>query len=247
MGNPEPSHTSADRAKPPDPKDSFSEFRCPLLVLALTTGIAGFLDAFAFLRYGVFVANQSGNVILFGIGAVGQHPAWPAAAASLVGFAAGAALSTWVRLMASRWSSSARGIAAAVLTMAFWAVLNVLLEYGRHGTVGKIVLAAVGGLAMGSLATLFVRTAGIASTITYQSGTVAKTGERIAAWLAGPSADRRRARRALLLGLMMLASYALGGGIGALAQQRPLLAPTWATLALAIVTLSLARPARSRP
>ncbi|MGC4807668.1 YoaK family protein [Micromonospora sp. DT233] len=247
MGDAEPSHSSAGRAVRPDPKDSFTEFRRPVLVLVLCTGIAGVLDSFAFLRYGVFVANQSGNLILVGIGAVGRYPDWPAAVVSVLGFAAGTATATWLRAGPGRWSPQLRGIAAAVLTTAGWAVLNALLTYGRHGGAARVVLAGVGGVAMGCLTTLFVRTAGVASTITYQSGTVAKTGERIATWLAGPSADRGRSRRALLLGLAGLVAYAVGGGIGALAQQRPLWVPAGAALALAVVTLTLARPPGRRP
>ncbi|MEU9508635.1 YoaK family protein [Micromonospora sp. NPDC048170] len=225
----------ADRTGPPDPEDSYREFRHPLVVLAMTTCVAGFLDAFAYLRYGVFVANQSGNVVFLGIGSGGQHPDWPSAAASLVAFAAGTGVVTRLRAARSRWTPPVRGLAAVVVAMALWAALNVLFEYGRTGPPPRLALAAAGGFAMGCLATLFVRTAGIATSITYQSGTVAKTGERIARWLAGPGTDRARARQASLLGLLTLAGYAVGGGIGTLAQQRPLWVPAWATLALLAV------------
>ncbi|MFG1889270.1 YoaK family protein [Micromonospora sp. NPDC049051] len=223
----------------PDPDDSYREFRRPLLVLALTTAIAGFVDAFAFLRYGAFVANQSGNAIFLGLSMAGRHPTWPESAASLVAFAVGTGVVSQVRAARSRSSPSARGLAAAVLAMSLWAVLNVLLRYGHQGGLPRVTLAAAGGLALGALATLFARTAGITTAITYQSGTVAKTGERVGRWLVGPGRGRSRARQGALLGLLGLTCYAAGGGVGTVAQERPLWVPAWAALALSTVALLL--------
>ncbi|MBQ1039247.1 YoaK family protein [Micromonospora sp. C81] len=235
MGDPAPAQASAIS----DPQDVYGEFRRPLLVLALTTGIAGFVDAFAFLRYGAFVANQSGNAVLLGIGLAGRHAAWPESAASLIAFAAGTGVVSQVRAARSPWSPSLRGLACAVLTLALWAVLNVLLHHGRQGGPPRIALAAAGGFAMGALATLFVRTAGITTHITYQSGTVAKIGERVGRWLAGPDNGRKRARQGTFLGLLALLCYATGGGIGTLAQQQPLWVPAWGTLALSALSFLL--------
>ncbi|MFF4880005.1 YoaK family protein [Micromonospora sp. NPDC000668] len=227
-----------------DPQDVYREFRHPILVLAVTTGIAGFVDAFAFLRYGAFVANQSGNAVLLGIGLAGRHAAWPESAASLIAFAAGTGVVSQVRAARSRWSPSFRGLACAVVTMALWAALNALLHHGRQGGLPRIALAAAGGFAMGALATLFVRTAGIATAITYQSGTVAKIGERIERWLAGPGTGRRRARQGTLFGLLALTCYAAGGGLGTVAQGQPLWVPAWGALALSALSL-LVRSGRS--
>ncbi|MEU8165497.1 YoaK family protein [Micromonospora sp. NPDC049004] len=228
-----------------DPQDASREFRYPLLVLALTTGIAGFVDAFAFLRYGAFVANQSGNAVLLGIGLAGRHAAWPESAASLIAFAAGTGVVSQVRAAPSRWSPSYRGLGCAVVALALWAVLNVLLHYGRHGGWPRIALAAAGGLAMGALATLFVRTAGITTAITYQSGTVDKIGERIGRWLAGPDTGRRRARHGTFLGLLALTCYAAGGGLGTMAQEQPLWVPAWGALGLSALAF-LVRSGRAR-
>ncbi|MET8552025.1 YoaK family protein [Micromonospora zamorensis] len=228
-----------------DPEDVYGEFRRPLLVLALTTGIAGFVDAFAFLRYGAFVANQSGNAVLLGIGLAGRHAAWPESGASLIAFAAGTGMASQVRAARSRWSPSLRGLVWAVAALALWAVLNVLLHHGRQGGLPRIALAAAGGFAMGALATLFVRTAGITTHITYQSGTVAKIGERVGRWLTGPDKGRKRARQGTFLGLLALICYATGGGIGTVAQQQPLWVPAWGTLALSTLSF-LVRSRRSR-
>ncbi|WP_328382983.1 DUF1275 domain-containing protein [Micromonospora zamorensis] len=241
MGDPAPARPSAIS----DPQDVYGEFRRPLLVLALTTGIAGFVDAFAFLRYGAFVANQSGNAVLLGIGLAGRHAAWPESAASLIAFAAGTGVVSQVRAARSPWSPSLRGLACAVLTLALWAVLNVLLHHGRQGGPPRIALAAAGGFAMGALATLFVRTAGITTHITYQSGTVAKIGERVGRWLAGPDTRRKQARQGTFLGLLALLCYATGGGIGTVAQQQPRWVPAWGALALSALSF-LVRSRRSK-
>lgn len=241
MGDPAPARPSTIS----DPQDVYGEFRRPLLVLALTTGIAGFVDAFAFLRYGAFVANQSGNAVLLGIGLAGRHAAWPESAASLIAFAAGTGVVSQVRAAPSRWSPSYRGLACAVVTLALWAVLNVLLQHGRQGGPPRIALAAAGGFAMGALATLFARTAGISTAITYQSGTVAKIGERVGRWLAGPDTRRKRARQGTFLGLLALICYATGGGLGTVAQQQPLWVPAWGALALSALSF-LVRSRRSK-
>ena len=219
----------------PDLGDAYSEFRRPILVLGMTTVVAGYLDAYAFLRYGAFVGNQSSNVLFLGVGPAGGHPAWPTAAASMLSFVVGTGLTTRLRAVDSRWSPVSRGLAVAVAAVALWTALNVVFQYGRDSPQLRALLAAVGGFAMGALATLFVRTAGIATTITYQSGTVAKTGERIVGWLLGPPTGRTKARKGFLLGLLTLAGYAVGGALGTVAQHRPLWVPAWATVALLAV------------
>ncbi|SCL73092.1 Uncharacterized membrane protein YoaK, UPF0700 family [Micromonospora peucetia] len=242
MGDSQPSTNGGTS----DPEDSYREFRHPLLVLALTTGIAGFVDAFAFLRYGAFVANQSGNAVFLGIGLAGRHATWLESAASLVAFAVGTGVVSQLRAAHSRWSPSVRALACALVALSLWAVLNALLQYGRQGGLPRIALAAAGGLAMGALATLFARTAGITTAITYQSGTVAKTGERVGRWLAGPGTARRRARQGIFLGLLALTCYAVGGGIGTVTQQgQPRWVPAWGALALSTAALLL-RQTRSR-
>ena len=228
-----------------DLADSYREFRHPLVALVLTVATAGALDAFAFLRYGAFVANQSGNAVFLGIGPAGSHPEWPSAAASLVAFAAGAGGLTWLRGTPRRWSAPVVGVVAVELAMVLWAALNALLGYGRHGPVSRAALAGAGALAMGGLTTLFSRTAGIATTITYQSGTTAKTGERAVRWVVGEGAARAHARTGTLLGLLAIASYAAGGAVGTVAQRQPYWVPLGGTLALTALLLIARRDGAS--
>jgi uncharacterized membrane protein YoaK (UPF0700 family) len=68
--------------------------RRPVAVLLLLTAVAGGLDAITFLEVdGVFVANQTGNLIFLAMGVAGTHTANTGAAAmSLLGFVGGVAL-----------------------------------------------------------------------------------------------------------------------------------------------------------
>ncbi|MFF0100584.1 YoaK family protein [Micromonospora sp. NPDC005257] len=224
--------------------DSYREFRHPLAALVLAVVTAGALDAFAFLRYGAFVANQSGNAIFLGMGPAGAHPAWPVSAASIVAFSTTAGLVNLLRDRARQTTAPLVDIAVTEVAMVVWTVLNLALAYGRHGMPSRVLLAAAGAVAMGSLTTVATRTAGIATPITYQSGTMTKTGERAAHWLFGPTAGRSRARRGTLLGLLALISYSVGGAIGTLAQHRPHWVPLWGLIALAVLVLLLRRHPR---
>ncbi|MFJ8832250.1 YoaK family protein [Micromonospora aurantiaca] len=230
-----------------DSADSYREFRHPLAALVLAVVTAGALDAFAFLRYGAFVANQSGNAIFLGMGPAGGQPTWPVSAASIVAFATAAGLVNLLRRRTRPTAAPLVDIAVTEAAMVVWTLLNLALAYGRHGTASRVLLAAAGAVAMGSLTTVATRTAGIATPITYQSGTTTKIGERAARWLFGPAADRGRARRGTLLGLLALVSYSVGGAVGTLAQHQPRWVPLWGTLALAVLILLLRRHRRPGP
>jgi uncharacterized membrane protein YoaK (UPF0700 family) len=224
-----------------DQQDARAEFRIPLLALVVTTGVAGFLDAFSLLRYGAFVANQSGNVVHIGMGLAGWHPHWPTAAASLVGLAVGTGTMSRLRRGHGRWAPAARTLAGTIAALAIWAVLNSVLHTGMHSEVARLALTALGGYAMGNLTTLFSSMRGLAATITYQSGTVAKLGERAARSLAGPGGGRSRARWGVFIGLLGLLGYGGGGAIGAVAQVFPVWMPVWALLALLLLMTTLNR------
>lgn len=210
--------------------DSHQVFRHPLWALVLAVGVAGAMDSFAFLQYGAFVANQSGNVVLVGIGLAGKHPTWPGVAASLAAFAVGAGVTSRWRGATRRRSATLVTIVVTELTMLLWAGLNLLLAYGQRAPVARVALAGTGAFAMGCLTTLFNRTAGVTTTIVYQSGTVEKTGEHAVGWIMDRGDQRSRARIGALLGLLALGSYAAGGAIGTLAQQQPRWVPLWGAL-----------------
>ncbi|WP_327010483.1 DUF1275 domain-containing protein [Dactylosporangium sp. NBC_01737] len=234
-------HTGGSAAGDSPAAGERAAFRAPFLALALAAGVAGILDAFALTRYGVFVANQSGNVVHVGMGLVGHDPSWPASVASMAGFATGAGVAFRLR---GRGGPDHRSPAAVELCMTIgalllWAGIDVALDRGPVAGVRWVVLVVIGGFSMGCMSALMVRSAGTAVNATYQSGTVAKTGERIAAWITGTGPARTGARHASLLGSIGIAGYATGGGVGALTQRHPVWTFAVAVSILCMLLLSL--------
>ncbi|MEV0130397.1 YoaK family protein [Dactylosporangium sp. NPDC050688] len=221
-------------------EDSRAEFRLPLLALAVATGVAGLMDALAVTRYGVFVANQSGNLVHVGMGLAGRDPLWLASACSIGAFGLGAGVAFGVRRICDpghRPDPAVAGFCLALVALLLWAVVDAAFDRGAPGLDRRAVLAATGAFFMGCLGGLFARTAGIATTITYQSGTVMKTGTRVVAWIAGSGEARRKASQGVLLGLLGIGGYVSGSFVGALAGGRPML--TFALAAAVLVALML--------
>ena len=240
---------SAASARPSitsDPQDVYREFRQPLLVLALTTGIAGFVDAFAFLRYGAFVANQSGNAVLLGIGLAGRHGAWPESAASLIAFATGTGVV----------SHGTRGTEPVVAVPP-----RARLRRGHAGALGGAQRPAPPRPAGRAVADRAGRRRWLRH---------GRAGDPVRSCgrdhhrhhlPVGHGGEDRRTRRALarpgrtpagsgpgrgtFLGLLALICYATGGGIGTVAQEQPQWVPAWGALALSTLSF-LVRSRRSR-
>jgi uncharacterized membrane protein YoaK (UPF0700 family) len=216
------------------------EFRFPLLALAVATGVAGLMDALATVRYGVFVANQSGNLVHVGMGLGGRDPLWLASACSIGAFGFGAGIAFAVRRACGpgrRPDPAVAGFCLALAALLLWAVLDAALDRGAPGLDRRAVLAAAGAFFMGCLGGLFARTAGIATTITYQSGTVMSTGTRVVAWITGSSAARREASQGVMLGLLGIGGYVSGSFFGALAGSRSM--PIFGLAAAVLVALML--------
>jgi len=225
-------------------QDAESEFRYPVLALALATGIAGFVDAFSLLRFGVFTANQSGNLIHLGMGLAGHFPVWPAALASIVGFGLGGALAHLLRhrVESSRRAPPGPQLVVVIGAILLWAGLYEALAVRHLGLAQRVPLAAVGAVGMGMLAVLFVRTAGVKTTTTYQSGTVLNAGENFVSWLR--RSDRRGpSSRRWLLGFLGIGCYAAGGGGGALVTPWPVWVFAGAVAGL-VTLLTIVRPPR---
>ncbi|MGW0434367.1 DUF1275 family protein [Micromonospora sp. NPDC003197] len=240
-GGPAPGGSDASRWQ-----DAESEFRQPVLALALATGVAGYVDAFSLLRYGVFVANQSGSLIHLGMGLAGHFPGWPAALASIVGFGLGGGLAHLLRRRVESHRRAPPGpqLVVVIGVVLLWAGLEQALavRHGQFGLAQRVPLAAVGAIGMGMHAVLFVRTAGVKTTTTYQSGTVLNTGENFVNWLR--HSDRRRSsNRRWLLGFVGTGCYAAGGGFGALVTPWPVWVFVGAVAGL-VVLLGIVRPPR---
>ncbi|MFX0592412.1 YoaK family protein [Melissospora conviva] len=194
-------------------QDALTEFRFPVAVLALASVVGGLVDAYALIRYRVFVANQSGNVVHVGMGLGGEFADWPVAAASIGGVLIGAALGTVLRWGArpGRISPPARQLTAALLAVATWALTDALLDAGAHDAGDRALLAVLGAAVTGLLAVVFFRVAGVTVVTTYQSTTVVDLAKGLVGWL-----HRRAGRWAWpwVSAVIGLASYAAGGWLG---------------------------------
>jgi uncharacterized membrane protein YoaK (UPF0700 family) len=198
--------------------DARCDFRLPTLALFLSAFAAGVVDALSLLRYGVFVANQSGNVVHLGMGLAGYRPAWQVNLASILAFGLGGVVGTLNRRSAAPGllSPPARALLLVIAVNVAWAGLSRWLD--GHGPIGierAAALAAVGAFGMGILAVVFVQTFGVSTTTTYQTGTVLRTAQSIIDWMFSRRSDRRRTRLGSLLGLVALIGYAGGGAAGA--------------------------------
>lgn len=216
-----------------DWQDTRTEFRFPLLALGLTTGVSGLVDAFTLLRYGVFTANQAGNVVHIGMGLGGAFPGWPAALASVAGFGAGAVLGGRLR-KAARLPPPAAELIGVIAAATLWSVADLVLDSGTDYTGYRALLTAVSALVLGILARLFLRTAGVRTTTTYQTGTVLSVADGLARWIRGGGRPGR-ATRTWLLGLLGIGCYAAGGALGAVVRGWP--AAVFALTVAALATL----------
>lgn len=226
----------------PSAGDSRAEYRFPLLALVAAAGVAGLMDAQALTRYGVFVANQSGNLVHVGMGLAGRDPLWLVSACSIGGFGLGAGIAFAVHRTCGRGRRLDAAVAGSCLTLAvllLWAVADAALEHGPPERGRRAVLAVAGAGFMGCLAGQFARTGGIATTITYQSGTVMETGTRVVAWITGSGEARRKASQGVLLGLLGVSGYVGGSFVGALLAGRAMPAFGLAAAVLSGLMLTL--------
>ena len=218
-----------------DQQDTAVEFRYPLVALALTTAVAGLIDAVTLLRYGVFTANQSGNIVHVGMGLSGHFSPWPVALASIVGFGVGGAVGGPLRRAATA-SPPVTELLGVIVVFTLWATADFLLDSGSRDRTHQVLLAALAAVGLGILAVLFVRTAGVKTTPTYQTSTVLNAAQSLSAWIARRGHNPSAARR-WTLGLVGIACYAAGGAIGAIAQR----SVAWVfVLAIAVLATLLA-------
>ncbi|MET8233368.1 DUF1275 family protein [Micromonospora sp. NPDC005298] len=223
-------------------------FRAPLFALTMGVGLAGVVDAFSFLRYKVFVGIQTGNVVFVGMGLAGHLPAWPSAVASLVAFGLGGLLGAGLRRLPPVGPITPPTVELVVMLalLVVWGLVDRGLDSGRDSLTERTLLTALCALPIGILGGLVVRTFGVQTATSYQTGTVLRTTQGLFDWLFGRG-DTSGVRRLALIGLLCLVSYAVGGFVGAATQSRPIwtFVILWA-LALVMIALTLGRrPTRS--
>lgn len=226
----------ADASEPP---------RTPLAAAALVVAIvlaavAGFVDAVGFNRlFGVFPANQSGNVAFLGMAIGGDSPAagWRCAV-SIAGFAIGAAAGF---ALGHRLAPRRKGPTLIVIELVLLLVVTVVAgSVGADDPAGGfkgVVLITLGSLAMGIQTEAIRRVAGVGIATTYQSGAVARIGEATTALLRQPTAGARLAAPLPILAAVLV-TYCGGAVLGATEPgrwSRPLALPC-AVLAVLVAT-----------
>ncbi len=196
-----------------------------LVMAALLTGVAGFVDAHIFVHVtDVFVANQSGNVVLFGI-FLGERK-WPQVAAHLLAitmFATGVAIGTIIHDRRRAAGQPLRPDLILAAEAVMLAVLIGLRAVDSHARVLEVdaldyPVIFLGALAMGLQTVVIGKVGTVAVATTYESGAVARFGEEAAlATRAGATEHRHRHAAVVRVMAVVVGSYALGATLAAAA------------------------------
>ena len=127
--------------------------------------VAGFVDAVGFNRlFGVFPANQSGNVAFLGMAIGGDGPAagWRCAL-SIAGFAVGTAAGF---MLGRRLGPRRKGPTLIVIELVLLVIVTIIAGkvdgHGLSGGFTGVVLVALGSFAMGIQTEAIRRVAGVA-------------------------------------------------------------------------------------
>lgn len=201
--------------------------------------VAGFVDAVGFNRlFGVFPANQSGNVAFLGMAIGGDSPAagWRCAV-SIAGFAIGTAFGF---ALGHRLTPRRKGPTLIVIELMLLVIVTFVAgsveSHDPAGGFTGVVLISLGSVAMGVQTEAIRRVAGVGIATTYQSGAVARIGEATTGLLRRPTVPARLAAPLPILATVLVA-YCGGAALGATEPgrwSRPLALPC-AVLALLVV------------
>jgi uncharacterized membrane protein YoaK (UPF0700 family) len=165
------------------PHHDLTGVRRPGICAVVLTAVAGYVDAFVFLRVSeVFIANQSGNLIVGGMTAAGSDLgdiSLPIASviAYVVGAAAAAALFDRPSRQGRRRLIDT--VAAVIVALAGAAAALAIAGEGHHaGGSSPLVLGVVAAtaLSMGAQATAVRRTGGVAVLTTASTGAITTLG-----------------------------------------------------------------------
>ena len=212
--------------------------RSPQVATAyVLTAIAGCVDAIAFTRVtGVFPANQSGNLILLGLGAggfPGGAPVWRTAGA-IAAFALGVmAAARCSGRFGRRRDPALLTVELGLLAAAVWLCGSLPPEGasstvdGVRGTIALVVL----GLAMGVQTEIIGRVVGVGVSTTFETGALTRLAEQ----LGRPGGTDLQVVTVLAVGVATYVGGAAAGSAIAEHWSRPLTVPV---VALAAVTLA---------
>lgn len=183
--------------------------RRPLTAAVVLAAVAGYVDAFVFLRVAqVFIANQSGNLIVGGM-AIGGSDVGDLVlpAVSVVAYIGGAALAAALFDRPSRQGrlrlfDTVSGVVVVLLSS--WVALALAGEGREVGPRTGLVVAIVAttALSMGALATAVRRAGGVAVLTTASTGAITSIGVELGRRRGrlDPAARTRIARLATVVG-----------------------------------------------
>jgi len=162
----------------PDDDDQRLAFTFALTLAAVT----GCVDAIGFTRlFGVFPANQTGNIVLFGISVGDESTAeWWRPGLAMLAFALGVALAhRGGQPLPDRHRRTVL-LSVEALALAVVALMagDVTRHHLLHGTTAVVVLA-VAAAAMGMQTVLLGRVAGISVSTTFETGAIVRLTETV--------------------------------------------------------------------
>jgi uncharacterized membrane protein YoaK (UPF0700 family) len=244
---------------PPPPREPSDDLRPPgsLTTALALAAVAGYSDAHIYLHVAqVFVANMSGNVVLFGMALGGRDRSGIVGSGlAIVAFVLGIAGATRIH----RWYQRNRlvlrpDVVVLVELAAFVALIGFSIGYpdspGAEPTARAYPILVAGGLAMGLQTAVLRRVGRVQVTTTYESGVVARFGEESVLALSGRGASRRpQAGADRVLGILgsLVVAYAAGAAAASAAGASvAVLALPVAVLGAVAVRLHLARPRPDR-
>ena len=214
--------------------------RWDLPVPVTLAAVAGFVDAVGFSRvFGVFPANQSGNVIFLGM-ALGGSPGVPSAWRSglaIVSFAVGTAVGL---VIARRVADRRRHVVLLAVEFALLLALAIVAGPITSDLIVDGALSAVllvlAGVAMGVQTDVISRLAGVGMSTTYQTGALTHIAQDVVGLVERGFADAPRRQHRLSLGVLsvVFGAYLLGAVVGAGPGRS-----AWALYAPPIVVLAL--------
>lgn len=184
------------------------------LALALAS-VTGWVDGIGFTRlFHVFPANQSGNVVLFGVALGDARLAdWWKPGLSMLAFAVGVVLGHVIgrRLRVSSRRSALLAVETALLVVFTVLAGDVQPLRVHDGDARLAVMLALVSCAIGIQTVVVGRVAGISVSTTFETGAIVRISESVA---AGPPRVARARRTAWIL-LTVVACYAAGAALGA--------------------------------
>jgi uncharacterized membrane protein YoaK (UPF0700 family) len=192
------------------------------ILAVVLTATGGFVDAHVFLHLArVFVANMSGNLVLFGM-AIGDHQ-WTAGAhqgTALVAFVIGVFTASRFHDLRRRTGRPLRpDLLLATEATLLAAVAIWVLTVGAGHEAERIVIypaIIVAAFAMGMQNAALLRVGAVAVATTYASGSVARFGSESAlAFGAGSSEKHSAHRRAMAVLGSLVVAYVTGATIAA--------------------------------